>query len=62
MAYFIFKVKNSKGEIIQGSCYAENLSEAALKLEQKDYTLLEIKEKVEENIPAQNINVSVNFS
>ena len=62
MAYFIFKVKNSKGEIIQDSCYAENLSEAALKLEQKDYTLLEIKEKVEENIPAQNINVSVNFS
>lgn len=62
MAYFIFKVKNSKGEIIQDSFYAENLSDAASKLEQKGYTLLEIKEKIEENIPQPSTNIDVNFS
>ena len=58
MAYFIFKVKNSKGEIIQDSFYAENLSDAASKLEQKGYTLLEIKEKNNENLSAEVLNMN----
>ena len=58
MAYFIFKVKNSKGEIIQDSFYAENLSDAASKLEQKGYALLEIKEKNNENLSAEVLNMN----
>lgn len=53
MAYFIFKVKNSKGEIIEDSFQAENLSDAATKLEQRGYTLLEIKEKSDSKITSE---------
>ena len=58
MTYFIYKVKNSKGEIIEDSFYAENLSDAATKLEQKGYILLEIKEKNDGNIPSEALNIS----
>ena len=60
MANFIFKVKNSNGEIIQDSFYAENLSDAAMKLEQKGYTLLEIKaqEEVIESVPTTTPEVN----
>lgn len=57
MTYYIFKVKNSNGEIIEDTLYAENLSDAASKLEQKGYTLLEIKEEAEAKLSHQNINV-----
>lgn len=58
MAYFNFKVKNSKGEIIENFLYAENLSDAATKLEQKGYTLLEIKVKTDDYTPQKSINTN----
>ncbi len=58
MAYFVFKVKNSKGEIIEDSFYAENLSDAANKLEQKGYILIEIKEKADDNLSKEILNTT----
>ena len=55
MTNFFFKVKNKENKVKQGTLIASSLADAAGKLEQSGYIVLEIKEQ-------NNNNVSTNYS
>ncbi len=59
MANFFYKAKNKNGEITQGNFSAASLSDAASKLEQKGYVILEIKEEAQKtSSDFSNVNFS----
>lgn len=49
MRKFIYKVKNSKNEIIDGSIHANSVAEAAIKLERRGNVVLEIHEELQKS-------------
>ncbi len=61
MTKFFYKAKNKNNEVVSDSIFAENISEAALKLENSGLTLLEIKEEIafkEKNTYSDNSEIS----
>lgn len=55
MSNFFYKVKNHNNEIVQGNIDALSLSDAAIKLEKKGFTILEIKEETKSSVQIDSV-------